>query len=149
MGATKELFTLMREQEMQTNNFLPTKKELVKSSVQFVREIVESGEYDITELYSQAIRAKEALNAIEAELRKNIGDQSFEAFGIKATYRNGGETINYKDDEVVLSLEKKLSDRKESLKLALKSDSELYDSDGVLVPKVSTTPRKSGLSISF
>ena len=31
MGATKDLFMQLREEEVMTKNFLPTKKELVKS----------------------------------------------------------------------------------------------------------------------
>ena len=146
---SKDLFLMMREEEVATQNFLPTKKELAKSSKEFAKKLIDSGEYDLKELYSQAIRNKEAINNIESVLKSALQEENFEAYGLKGTYRNGGDTPNFKEDDIVLSLEKKLSDRKELLKLALKSDNVIYDSDGAEVPKVSTTPIKSSLSISF
>ena len=115
MGKSKELFEMMREQEINTNNFLPTKKEIVISSNEFIKKIIDSGEIEITELYSQTIRAKEAINTIESQLKKHLGQENFEAYGIKGTYRNGGDTINYKDDDIIQKLENKLAERKELL----------------------------------
>ena len=146
---SKDLFLMMREQEVNTTNFLPSKKELKKSSLEFANGIVESGDYNITEVYSQALRLKESLTTIESILKDSLPQEKFEAYGIKATYRNGGDTINFKDDEVIKQLEKKIAERKELLKVALKSENSIYDSEGIEVPKVSTTPRKSGLSITF
>lgn len=146
---SKDLFLMMREEEVATSNFLPTKKELQKSSKEFAAKIVESGEYNIEETYAQALRLKEAITVIEGVLKTNLNQENFEAFGLKGTYRSGGDTINYKDDEVYVSLKKDLDDRVELLKTALKTDAEFYDSEGVLIPKVSTTPRKSSLAISF
>jgi HD superfamily phosphodiesterase len=146
---SKDLFLMMREQEVNTTNFLPSKKELKKSSLEFANGIVESGDYNITEVYSQALRLKESLTTIESILKDSLPLDNFEAFGIKATYRNGGDTINFKEDEVIQQLEKKIAERKELLKVALKSENSIYDSEGFEVPKVSKTPRKSGLSVSF
>ena len=44
---SKDLFLQMREAEVLTDKFLPTKKELINSSVQLVNQIVESGEYNL------------------------------------------------------------------------------------------------------
>ena len=146
---SKDLFMMMREEEVATSNFLPTKRELTKSSKLFAENLVDSGDHNIIEIYSQAIRFKEALTIVEAVLKENIPQENFEAFGLKGTYRNGGDSANYSEDEVYVDLKKKLDDRTELLKTALKTDSEFYDNEGVLVPKVSTTPRKSSLAISF
>lgn len=146
---SKQLFELMREQELQTNNFLPSKKEIQLTSKKFVSDLLDAGEVNKVEIYAQALRFKEAISIIEAELKESLGQENFEAFGIKATFRNGGEMINYSDDPIYLDLQKQLKDREELLKVALKSDSTIYDSEGIEIPKVSTTNRKSSLSISY
>lgn len=146
---SKQLFELMREQELQTNNFLPSKKEIQLTSKKFVTELLDAGEINKVEVYAQALRLKEALSIIEAELKESLGQENFEAFGIKATFRNGGEMVNYSDDPVYLDFQKKLKDREDLLKIALKSDSTIYDSEGWEIPKVSTTNRKSSLSITY
>jgi hypothetical protein len=146
---SKDLFMLMREQEIQTSNFLPTKKEIQFSSKKFITEILEAGEVDKYELIAQAKRMGEALDIINAELLKVLPQENFEAFGLKGTFRNGGDTINYKECEIWSDIQKELKEREELLKVALKSQKEVYDEAGVLVPKVSTTPKKSSLSITF
>ena len=149
MEKSKNLFELMRQQEIDTQNFLPNKKEIQFSAQSFIREILDAGETDKYELLAQAKRMGEALDVINAELLKVLPQENFEAFGLTGTFRSGGETINYKDCEVWNELNRQLKEREELLKLALKSQNEIYDAQGVLVPKVSTTPRKSSLAISF
>jgi hypothetical protein len=146
---SKGLFELMRQQEIQTQNFLPNKKEIQFSSKKFITDILEEGKVNKYELLSQAKRMSEALEVINEELLKVLPQENFEEFGLKGTFRNGGETINYKECEIWSDIQKELKEREELLKLALKSDKEIYDESGVLVPKVSTTSRKSSLSISF
>lgn len=146
---SKDLFMLMREQEIQTSNFLPNKKEIQFSAKKFITEILEAGEVDKYELIAQAKRMGEALDVINAELLKVLPQENFESFGLTGTFRSGGDTINYKECEIWSDIQKELKEREELLKLALKSQKEVYDEAGVLVPKVSTTPRKSSLAISF
>jgi hypothetical protein len=146
---SKDLFQLMREQEIQTSNFLPNKKEIQFSAQTFIKEVLDAGEIDKIELLAQAKRMGEALEVINAELLKVLPQENFEAFGLKGTFRSGGETINYKDCEVWNDINRELKEREELLKIALKSHNEIYDAAGVQVPKVSTTPRKSSLAISF
>jgi hypothetical protein len=144
---SKDLFFLMREQEVQTSNFLPTKKEIQLSSQKFISEILDAGEIDKFELLAQAKRMGEALDIINAELLKVLPQENFEAYGLKGTFRSGGDTINYAEDAIYATIKKELDDRAELLKLALKQD--MFDAYGNEVPKVSTTPRKSSLAISF
>jgi len=146
---SKDLFFLMREQEIQTSNFLPTKKEIQLNTKKFINKILDAGEVDKYELIAQAKRMQEALDTITDELLKVMPLENFEAYGLKGTFRNGGDTINYKECEIWSDIAKELKEREELLKLALKSEKEIYDEAGILVPKVSTTPRKSSLSISF
>jgi adenylosuccinate synthase len=146
---SKDLFQLMRQQEIDTQNFLPNKLEIQLSAKTFIKEVLDAGEIDKIELLAQAKRMGEALDVINAELIKVIPQENFEAFGLKGTFRSGGETINYKDCEVWSDINRELKEREDLLKLALKSQNEIYDAAGVQVPKVSTTPRKSSLAISF
>lgn len=147
MGANKDLFMLMREQEIQTSNFLPNKKEIQFSAKTFITNVLEAGETDKFELLAQAKRMLEALDIINTELLKVIPQENFEAYGLKGTFRSGGDTVNYSDDAIYSTIKKDLDDRAELLKLALKQD--VIDGYGNNVPKVSTTPRKSSLAISF
>ena len=144
---SKDLFLMMREQEVQTSNFLPNKKEIQFSSKKFITDILDAGDTDKFELLAQAKRMQEALDVINSELMKVIPQENFEAFGLKGTFRSGGDTINYSDDEIYLELKRCLDERADLLKLAQKQ--EVADLYGNVVPKVSTTPRKSSLSISF
>ena len=144
---SKDLFMMMREQEIQTSNFLPTKKEIQLSSQKFITELLESGEVDKYELLAQAKRLGEALEVINTELLKVLPQENFEAFGIKGTFRSGGDTINFAEDEIWSTIKKDLDARTEQLKMAQKQDT--FDAYGNQVPKVSTTPRKSSLAISF
>ena len=144
---SKDLFMMMREEEIQTSNFLPTKKEIQLSSQKFITEILDSGEVDKYELLAQAKRLGEALEVINTELLKVLPQENFEAFGIKGTFRSGGDTINFAEDEVYATIKKDLDARTEQLKMAQKQDT--FDAYGNQVPKVSTTPRKSSLAISF
>jgi len=146
---SKGLFELMQMEEIETTNFLPSKKELVKQSTNFITNILDSGEYNIHELLSQSKRASESLEVINSEIIKRLPQENFEAFGLKGTFRNGGEKLNFSEDHLVAELEKKLAQRKELVKTATKSDETIYDSDGVEVTKVSSTQIKSSLSISF
>jgi hypothetical protein len=146
---SKDLFQLMRQQEIDTQNFLPNKKEIQYSAKTFIKEVLDAGEIDKIELLAQAKRMGEALDVINAELIKVLPQENFEGYGLKGTFRSGGETINFKDCEVWSDINRELKEREDLLKLALKSQNEIYDAAGVQVPKVSTTPRKSSMAISF
>ena len=149
MGANSNLFLMLQEQSVETNNFLPSKKEIQLSAKSFVSNLLDAGETDKMELYAQAVRINEALQIVTDELKNSIPQENFEAFGIKGTYRAGGESLNYKEDVVYLELETKLKERAELIKVATKSKDTIYDSEGVEVTKVSSTPRKSSFAISF
>lgn len=144
---SKDLFELMRQQEVQTMNFLPNKKEIQFSAKTFITDLLDAGEVDKFELLAQAKRMGEALEVINAELLKVLPQENFEAFGLKGTFRSGGETINYAEDPIYQQLKADLDARAELLKLAQKQT--VIDAYGNDVPKVSTTPRKSSLAITF
>ena len=98
---------------------------------------------------AQAKRIGEALDIVTSKLIQILPPENFEEFGIKGTFRNGGDTKNFKDCEVWQDISRQLKDREALLLTALKSNSEIYDEQGILVPKISTTPRKDSISINF
>jgi hypothetical protein len=147
--SNKDLFQMMREQEVQTQNFLPNKKEIQFSATQFITDVIDGGVVDKYELLAQAKRMQEALDVITAKILEVVPQENFEAFGLKGTFRNGGETINYKDDFKWSEIKEKLNEREMLLKVALKSNSSIYDDDGIEVTRVSTSPRKDTLAISW
>lgn len=146
---SKNLYELMRQQEIETSNFLPNKKEIQFSANTFITKVIDDGEVDKYELLAQAKRMQEALDVITAKILDVVPQENFEAFGLKGTFRNGGETINYKDDFKWSEIKEKLSEREMLLKVALKSNSTIYDDDGIEVTRVSTSPRKDTLAISW
>lgn len=139
----------MRQQEIETSNFLPNKKEVQFSANTFITKVIDGGEVDKYELLAQAKRMQEALDVITAKILEVMPQENFEAYGLKGTFRNGGETINYKDDFKWSEIKEKLSEREMLLKVALKSNSTIYDDDGIEVTRVSTSPRKDTLAISW
>jgi hypothetical protein len=146
---SKDLFLKMREAEIMTDNFLPTKKEIKASAEKFATDLIDGGEINLEETFAQALRLNEALTVIVNKLKSSMPEENFEAFGLKGTFKSGGNTINYKDDEYWSDIKGKLSNREALLKLALNSKDIIYDHEGVEVPKVSTTPRKSSLTINY
>jgi hypothetical protein len=149
MGKSKNLFELMNQQEVQSSNFLPTKKEIILNATNFAKNLIDSGEVDKVELFAQAIRMSEALTVITEQLKQSLPQENFEAFGLKGTYRSGGSTPNYSEDELWSKLKEKLTDREMLLKVAMKSNESIYDSEACEVPRVSENIRKSSLSISY
>lgn len=135
--------------DVKSNHFFLTKKEIVRSAEKFANDLIDSGNLNIQEKYAEIRRLKEAVDVIESEFKKSLPDENFEAFGLKGTFRNGGAVANYDEDVVYASIKKQLDDRKTLLDAALKTDEDFYDSEGVEVPKVSKSERKSSLSISF
>lgn len=144
---SKDLFLMMREKEIATSNFLPSRLEIQKSSKEFAKSIIESGESNLHEVFAQSLRIKEAITTIEQELKRNLPNESFESFGLKGVFKSGGSKLNLEEDEIYVKLKADLDARVELLKLAQKQD--VLDGYGNEVPKVSTTPIKSSLAVSF
>ena len=146
---SKDLFMAMREQEIATNDFLPSKKEIIASSEKFAKELLDSGENNPQELFAQALRLNEALTTITKTIKAGLPDEDFEAFGLKAKFKNGGKKLVLTDDPIYSEMAKKLKERAELLKVAYNTESEIYDADGIEVPKVSVTYIKDSLTINY
>jgi len=147
MGATSEMHLQMRADEIvQMYDSTFTKKEAVQTGVKLAENVFESGEVSPEEVLANLSRLKWVVDSAETTMRSRleIYDKRM-VLGLEFNYVNGGNTINYADDEVYSTIKADLDARVELLKLAQKQ--EILDLYGNLVPKVSTTPRKSSITI--
>lgn len=149
MGATKTLFELMAQQEVQTNNFLPTKKEIELNAKKFASNLIEAGEIDKYEAFTQAVRLSNAIEIVKDEIKSHLPKEKHVAFGVEISPISGRQMIQFQDDEMWQQLKHKLQQREELLKLALKSDETIYDSEGVEVPKVSVKYASDSIQVKY
>lgn len=146
---SKDLFLMMREQEIATSNFLPTKKEVELSSKKFAKELLDSGEIDKMEAFSQAERMALAISTVRDEIKASLPREKNIAFGIEVNPVNGRQMIQFSEDPIYADILKELKEREELLKLALKTDKPFYDSEGIEVPKVSVKYAADSLQIKY
>ena len=135
----KHLFELMQMEEIATNNFLPSKKEIILSSKQFANNLIQNGEHDKLEMFSQVVRTKEAVDAIHDTIKESLPREKQTA--------NGRKMIQYSEDLIWQQLNADLKAREELLKLAQKQ--EVLDTSGNEVPKVSVKYASDSLTIKY
>lgn len=148
MGASNTMFMEMRANEIvQMYDSTFTKKEAVKTGVSLAENVFESGEVIPEEVLANLSRLKWVIDAAETTIRNKLEIYDKRTvLGLEFNYVQGGSTPNYAEDEIYLSLKKDLDNRAELLKMAVKRNEE-FTVDGVYVPLVSTTPRKSSITI--
>lgn len=146
---SKDLFLMMREQEIATSNFLPTKKEIEINSKKFAIDLIEGGEIDKMEAFSQAERIALAVTTIRDEIKTSLPREKNSAFGIEVNPVNGRQMIQFTEDPIYSDLQKQMKDREELLKVALKTDAPFYDSEGIEVPKVSVKYASDSLQVKY
>jgi hypothetical protein len=149
MGASSEMFLEMRANEIvQMYDSTFTKKEAIKTGVELAENVFESGEVSPEEVMANLSRLKWVIDSAESTIRNKLEIYDKRTvLGLEFNYVQGGNTANYSDDEVWQDLKSQLSHRESLLKVALNSKIDFYDEQGVQVPKVSTTPRKSSITI--
>jgi hypothetical protein len=143
----KHFFELMQQQEIATNNFLPSKKELELSSKTFAKNLIEAGEIDKVEAFAQAERLTTAISNVRDELKASLPREKQIAYGIEINPVNGRQMIQFSEDLIWLQLNADLKAREELLKLALKQD--VIDAYGNDVPKVSIKYSADSLTIKY
>ena len=148
MGQTSEMHIALRAEEMATM-YEPTftKKEAIQTGKDLVINMLESGTVDKLQFMANLARLKEVVNSADAEMRNHLTQEKINIWGVEFTPVNGGNTINYAEDEIYQQLKADLDARAELLKLA--QSQTIIDAYGNDVPKVSTTPRKSSITIKF
>ena len=146
---SKNLYELMQMQEIATNNFLPSKKELELSSKTFAKNIIDTGDIDKVEAFAQAERLTTAISNVRDELKASLPREKQTAYGIEINPVNGRQMIQFSEDELWADLNRKLKEREEVLKISLKQTEPLYDSDGCEIPKVSVKYSADSLTIKY
>ena len=144
---SKNLYELMQMQEIATNNFLPSKKELELSSKTFAKNLIDAGEINKVEAFAQAERLTTAISNVRDELKASLPREKQIAFGIEINPVNGRQMIQFSEDEIWVQLNADLKAREELLKLALKQD--VIDAYGNDVPKVSVKYSADSLTIKY
>lgn len=124
-----------------------TKRDAILTGKRMVDNVIESGEIDKHEFMANICRLKEVVNSADSEMRKHLPEEKVKIYGVEFTPVNGGDTINYAEDEIYRQLKADLDARVELLKLAQKQH--IIDAYGNDVPKVGTTPRKSSITLKF
>lgn len=143
-----QFFEMRAEQMTALYDSTFTKKDAIKTGENLIDSILESGEVDIMQLGANLVRLQQVISSAVDKFRNHIIDtEKVTVLGVEFTPTNGGNTINYSDDEIWQTLKKDLDDRTELLKLAQKQPA--FDAYGNEVLKVSTTPRKSSVTIKF
>jgi hypothetical protein len=148
MGANSETFLELRAQDFVTMYDASfTKKEAQKVGIKLVTDLLDNGNVDKMEFIANLARLSEVVGTAMTEARKHITEEKQTVMGVEFTPVNGGNTINYSEDPIYQQLKADLDARAELLKLAQKqSVIDMYGND---VPLVSTTPRKSSITIKF
>jgi hypothetical protein len=148
MGANSETFLELRAQDFVTMYDASfTKKEAQKVGLKLVTDLLENGNVDKMEFIANLARLSEVVGTAMTEARKHIAEEKQTVMGVEFTPVNGGNTINYSEDPIYQQLKADLDARAELLKLAQKQS--VIDAYGNDVPRVSTTPRKSSITIKF
>ena len=146
---SKDLYFEFKAEQMATM-YAPTftKKEAVLTGKRMVDDLLERGEVDPLQVWTNICRLKEVINSADATFRDKIEIlEKTDKNGVEFNYTNGGNTVNYSDDEIYNQLKADLDARVELLKLAQKQT--IIDAYGNDVPKVGTTPRKSSITVKF
>jgi len=144
---SKDLFLMMREEEVATSNFLPSKKELELTSKNFANKILDSGEIDKFEAFAQAERLTTAITSVRDVLKSSLPREKQISFGIEINPVSGRQMIQFSDDPIWQQLNADLKAREELLKLALKQD--VIDAYGNEVPKVSVKYASDSLTVKY
>jgi len=148
MGANSETFLELRAQDFVTMYDASfTKKEAQKVGLKLVTDLLDNGNVDKMEFIANLARLSEVVGTAMTEARKHITEEKQTVMGVEFTPVNGGNTINYSEDAIYQKLKNELDARAELLKLAQKQN--VIDMYGLDVPVVSTTPRKSSITIKF
>jgi len=143
-----QFFEMRAEQMTALYDSTFTKKDAIKTGENLIESILESGDCDIMQLGANLARLEQVVSSAMIKFRSHIIDKEKQTvLGVEFSPVNGGNTVNYSEDAIYCELKSDLDSRVELLKLAQKQN--VLDMYGNEVPKVSTTPRKSSITIKF
>lgn len=147
---SKDLFLQMREHEIATlydSTF--TKREAINTGVNLAKSIIDNGNVSKHEALANFIRLNEVISNTISILKESVNLDKVTVLGVEFTPMNGRSMPQFSDDQTWCEINDKLKEREELLKVAMKSKDEIYDSVGVLVPKISVKYSKDSLTIKY
>jgi hypothetical protein len=147
---SKNQFLELREQEVA--NLYPatfTKKEAIKTGQNLAQNIIDGGNVSKHTALANLVRLNEVISNAIGVLKDAVKDIKANEMGIEFNPTNGRQMIQYSEDPIYAEIQKQLKDREELLKVALKTDSPFYDSEGIEVPKVSVKYASDSLNIKY
>ena len=107
MERSKELFMDIREAQIASlydSTF--TKKEAIITGKRMVDNVLENGNVDIMEFGANLVRLNEVIGSAVTEFRKHIPTEKQTVLGVEFNPVNGGNTINYEDDDAQKAVQK-------------------------------------------
>lgn len=115
-----------------------SKKEIEQQGYLKAFNMMQEGEHDEFRLLASAERLKTYTESFCKELRKhvNLTEKTYKAHGVEFSTMNTGDRYDFEQDDVYKTLKEQLKEREDLLKLALKSKNQIFDADGVEVPRV-------------
>jgi hypothetical protein len=147
---SKNQFLELREQEVASlypANF--SKKEAISTGKNLAKNIIDSGNVSKHTALANLVRLNDVVSNAVTILKDSVKDIKVTEMGCEFSPTNGRIIIQFSEDEVYASLQKQLKDREELLKVALKCDDIIYDSEGWEVPKVSVKYASDSLAIKY
>lgn len=148
MESNREVFFDMRAGAMANlYDATFTKKEATATGKNLVINMLESGEVDKMQFIANLARLNEVISSAMTEARQHIPFDKQKVMGVEFNPVDGGNTVVYTDDPIYCQLKEDLDARVELLKLAQKQP--IIDAFGEDVPKCSTKPRASSITIKF
>ena len=76
-------------------------------------------------------------------------EKPYTSAGITFQKAEGSKSLNVKQDDIVVALEKELKDRKAVLKAAAESSGTIYDAQGIEVPNVGYSYGKDYVTVKY
>jgi hypothetical protein len=150
MERSKDMFLEMREADIVSlYDATFTKKEAIKTGQNLAQNIIDSGNVSKHEALANLVRLQEVVSNAVSVLKDSVSDEKLSILGVEFTPMNGRSMPQFSDDDVWQDLSKKIKQREELLKVAIKSDEPIYDNEGVEVPKISCNYSKSSLNIKW
>ena len=150
MERSKDMFLEMREADIVSlYDATFTKKEAIKTGQNLAQNIIDSGNVSKHEALANLVRLQEVVSNAVSVLKDSVSDEKALLLGVEFTPINGRSMPQFSDDDVWQDLSKKIKQREELLKVAMKSDEPIYDNEGVEVPKITCNYSKSSLNIKW
>ena len=147
---SKNLFLQMREQEIATlYDATFTKREAINTGINLAQSIIDNGNVSKHEALANFIRLNEVISNTISTLKESVSLDKVTVLGVEFTPTNGRSMPQFSDDQTWCEINEKLKQREELLKVAMKSKDEIYDSEGILVPKISVKYSKDSLVIKY